>query len=174
MADNLAKPVEVHESNIDRPDLNKIAADEQKALEEELKRIEEIQAQETERHKEEAKKKLLSYFVQDRHGKVIKEKEINFDSSPPEVQSNVSTSSPSSFITVNDLTTVIDDLCLSINKSMQDMIDKSNGKRVVEDGGDISDIVLPRVPLQSASAAPAKEPQYGMPLNYFAGKSTPP
>ncbi|CAN6372559.1 unnamed protein product, partial [Urochloa humidicola] len=88
MAGSQAKRAEVDESNIVRPDLSKIAADEQKALEEELKKIEEAQAQETERRKEEAKKKFLSHFVQDRHGKIIKEKEISFDTSPPEVQTN--------------------------------------------------------------------------------------
>jgi hypothetical protein len=40
---------------------------------------------------------------------------------------------PSSFVTVNDLTTVMDSFHLSMIENMQNMVDKSLGKRVEGD-----------------------------------------
>jgi hypothetical protein len=76
----------------------------------------------------------LSHFKKTREGKVKKIKDITFDTPPPMVSSNVSTSSfPSSFVTVNDLTTVMDSFRLSMIENMQNMVDKSLGKRVEGD-----------------------------------------
>jgi hypothetical protein len=72
----------------------------------------------------------LPHFRKTHEGKVKKIKDITFDSPPPEVPPNVSTSSfPSSFVTVNDLTTVMNSFCLSMIENMQTMVDKSLGKR---------------------------------------------
>jgi anti-sigma factor RsiW len=80
---------------------------------------------------EEDRLHYLSHFKKNREGKVKKIKDITFDTLPPEVPPNVSTSSsPSSFVTVNDLTTVMDSFRLSMIENMQNMVDKSLGKRV--------------------------------------------
>jgi hypothetical protein len=72
---------------------------------------------------------FLSHFKKTREGKVKKIKDITFDTPPPEVPPNVSTSSsPSSFVTVNDLTTVMDSFRLSMIENMQNMVYKSPGK----------------------------------------------
>jgi hypothetical protein len=71
----------------------------------------------------------LSHFKKTREGKVKKIKDITFNTPPPEVPPNVSTSSsPASFVTVNDLTTVMDNFHLSMIENMQNMVDKSLGK----------------------------------------------
>jgi hypothetical protein len=58
---------------------------------------------------EEDRLHYLSHFKKNREGKVKKISEVTFNTPPPEVPPNVSTSSPpSSFVTVNDLTTVMD------------------------------------------------------------------
>jgi hypothetical protein len=76
----------------------------------------------------------LSHFKKTREGKVKKIKDITFDTPPPMVSSNVSTSSfPSSFVTVNDLTTVMDSFRLSMIENMQNIVDKSLGKQVEGD-----------------------------------------
>ena len=74
---------------------------------------------------EEDRLHYLSHFKKNREGKVKKIKEVTFDTPPPEVPPNVSTSlSPSSFVTVNDLTTVMDNFRLSMIENMQNMVDK--------------------------------------------------
>jgi hypothetical protein len=77
----------------------------------------------------------LSHFKKDSRRRLVKKiKDITFDTPPPMVPSNVSTSSfPSSFVTVNDLTTVMDSFRLSMIENMQNMVDKSLGKRVEGD-----------------------------------------
>jgi hypothetical protein len=65
---------------------------------------------------------------------VKKIKDITFDTPPPEVPPNVSTLlSPSSFVTINDLTTMMDSFRLSMIENMQNMVDKSLGKWVEGD-----------------------------------------
>ena len=89
----------------------------------------------------------------------------------------MSTSSPpSSFVTINDPTTVIDTLRLSMIENMQNMVDKSLGKRVegANDIAFVSKTVMPHIPSTSTSAAPMVDPQYDMPLNCFAGQTPPP
>jgi hypothetical protein len=67
----------------------------------------------------------LSHFKKNHEGKVKKIKEVTFDTPPPEVPTNVSTSlPPSSFVTVNDLTTVMDSFHLSMIENMQNIVDK--------------------------------------------------
>jgi hypothetical protein len=119
----------------------------------------------------------LSHFKKTREGKVKKIKEVTFDTPPPEVPPNVSTSSsPSSFVTVNDLTTVMDSFRLSMIENMQNMVDKSLGKRVEGDDNVTSGskAVAPRTPSINTSAAHTVNPQFGMSLNYFAGQTPPP
>jgi hypothetical protein len=118
-----------------------------------------------------------SHFKKTREGKVKKIKEVTFDTPPPEVPLNVSTSSsPSSFVTVNDLTTVMDSFHLSMIENMQNMVDKSLGKRVEGDDNVASGskTVAPQTPSINASVAHTVNPQFGMPLNYFAGQIPPP
>jgi hypothetical protein len=91
----------------------------------------------------------LSHFKKNREGKVKMIKDITFDTPPPEVLPNVSiSSSPSSFVTVNDPTTVMDSFRLSMIENMQNMVDKSLGKRVEGDGNVASGskTVAPRTP----------------------------
>lgn len=89
------------------------------------------------KHNAEDLQAAIASFEVDQRGTVKKIKEIDFastsnntfDTPPLEVKTNVSiSSSPSPFVTVNDLITVIDNLCLLITKSVQDMVDKSNDK----------------------------------------------
>jgi hypothetical protein len=92
---------------------------------------------------EEDRLHYLSHFKKTREGKVKKIKDITFDTAPPEVPLNVSTSSsPSSFVTINDLTTVMDSFRLSMIENMQNMVDKSLGKRVEGDGNVASGSIL--------------------------------
>jgi hypothetical protein len=82
--------------------------------------MEDIMKQKSERDRQELEERMkkkaeedrlhyLSHFKKNREGKVKKIKDITFGTPPPEVPPNVSTSlSPSSFVTVNDLTTVMD------------------------------------------------------------------
>jgi hypothetical protein len=118
---------------------------------------------------EEDRLHYLSHFKKNREGKVKKIKDITFDTPLPEVPLNVSTSSsPSSFVTVNDLTTVMDSFRLSMIENMQNMIDKSLGKRVEGDDNVASGskTVAPQTPSINSSAAQTINPRYGMPLNY--------
>jgi hypothetical protein len=119
----------------------------------------------------------LSHFKKTRGGKVKNIKDITFNTPPPEVPPNVSTSSsPSFFITVNDLTTVMDSFHLSMIENMQNMVDKSLGKRVEGDDNVASGskTVAPQTLTINSSAAQTINPQYGMPLNYFAGQTPSP
>jgi anti-sigma factor RsiW len=98
----------------------------------------------------------LSHFKKTREGKVKKIKEVTFDIPPPEVPPNVSTSSsPSSFVTINDLTIVMDSFRLSMIENMQNMVDKSLGKRVEGDDNVTSGskTVAPQTPSINTSAA---------------------
>jgi hypothetical protein len=108
---------------------------------------------------------------------VKKIKDITFNTPPPEVPPNVSASlSPSSFVTINDLTTVMDNIRLFMIENMQNMVDKSLSKHV--EGNDNvasgSKTVAPQTPPINSSAAQTINPQYGISLNYFAGQSPPP
>jgi hypothetical protein len=119
----------------------------------------------------------LSHFKKNPEGKVKKIKDITFDTPLPEVPLNVSTSSsPSSFVTVIDLTTVMDSFRLSMIANIQNMVDKSLGKRVEGDDNVASGskTVAPQTPSINSSAAQTINPQYGMLLNYFAGQTPPP
>jgi hypothetical protein len=96
-----------------------------------------------------------------REGKVKKIKDITFDTPPPEVPPNVSTSlSPSSFVTVNDITTMMDSFCLSMIENMQNMVDKSLGKRVEGDDNVASgsNTMAPQTPSINASTARTVNP----------------
>jgi hypothetical protein len=87
---------------------------------------------------------------------VKKIKEVTFDTPPPEVPPNVSTSSfPSSFVTANNLTTVMDGFHLSMIENMQNMVDKSLGKLVEGDCNVVSGskTVAPQTPSINSSAA---------------------
>jgi hypothetical protein len=131
---------------------------------------------------EEDRLHYLSHFKKTREGKVKKIKDITLDTTPPKVPLNVSTSSsPSFFVTVNDLTTVMDSLRLSMIENMQNMVDKSLGKRVEGDDNVASGCKTVAQTINSSygmplnsSAAQTINPQYGMPLNYFAGQTPPP
>jgi hypothetical protein len=126
---------------------------------------------------EEDRLHYLSHLKKTREGKVKKIKDITFDTPPPEVPPNVSTSlSPSSFVTVNVLTTIMDSFRLSMIENMQNMVDKSLGKRVEGDDNvaSVSKTLVPHTPSINSSAAQTINPQYGMPLNYFAGQTPPP
>jgi hypothetical protein len=123
---------------------------------------------------EEDRLHYLSHFKKTREGKVKKIKDITFDIPPPEVPPDVGTSSsPSSFVTVNDLTTVMDSFRLSMIENMQSMVDKSLGKLVEGDDNVVSGskTVAPHTPSINSSAAQTINPQYGMTLNYFAGQT---
>jgi hypothetical protein len=98
----------------------------------------------------------LSHFKKTHEGKVKKIKDITFDTPPLEVPLNVSTSSsPSSFVTVNDLTTVMDSFRLFIIENKQNMVDESLGKRVEGDDNVASGFktVAPQTPSINSSAA---------------------
>jgi hypothetical protein len=70
----------------------------------------------------------------------------------------------------------MDSFRLSMIENMQNMVDKSLGKRV--DGDDNvtsgSKTMAPQTPSINTLAAHTVNPQIGMPLNYFAGQTTPP
>jgi hypothetical protein len=70
---------------------------------------------------EEDRLHYLSHFKKTRGGKVKKIKDITFNT-PPRMPSDV-----------NDLTTVMDSFRLSMIENMQNMVDKSLGKRVEGD-----------------------------------------
>jgi hypothetical protein len=100
-------------------------------MEDFMKQKAEQDRQELEERMKKAEEDRLHYLSHFRthEGKVKKIKYITFDTTPPEVPPNVSTSSsPSSFVTVNDLTTVMDSFRLSMIENMQTMVDKSLGK----------------------------------------------
>jgi hypothetical protein len=91
----------------------------------------------------------LLHFKKNHEGKVKKIKDVTIDTPPPAVPPNVSTSlSPSSFVTCNDLTTVMDSFRLSMIENMQNMVDKTLGKRAEADDNIASGskIVAPQTP----------------------------
>jgi hypothetical protein len=107
-----------------------LSPEDRQAMEDFMKQRAEQDRQEVEKlmkqKVEEDRLHYFSHFKMTREGKVKKIKDITFDTSPLEVPPNVSTSSsPSSFVTVNDLTTVIDSFRLSMIENMQNMVDKS-------------------------------------------------
>jgi hypothetical protein len=71
---------------------------------------------------------------------------------------------------------MMDSFRLSMIENMQNMVDKSLGKQVEGDDNVAfgSKIVAPQTPSINSSAAQTINPQYGMPLNYFAGQTVPP
>jgi hypothetical protein len=126
---------------------------------------------------EEDRLHYLSHFKKNREGKVMKVKDITFDTPPLEVPPNVSTSSsPSSFVTVNDLTAMMDIFRLPMIENMQNMVDKSLGKQVEGDDNVASGskTVAPHTSPINSSAAQKINPPYGMLLNYFTGQTPPP
>jgi hypothetical protein len=172
---------EINKGNIIDFTDEELSPEDRQAMEDFMKQRAERDRQEVEKlMKEKAENDrlhYLSHFKKTREGKVKKIKEVTFDTPPPEVPSNVSTSSSSSsFVTVNDLTTVMDSFRLSMIENMQNMVDKSLGKRV--DGDDNvtsgSKTMAPQTPSINTLAAHTVNPQIGMPLNYFAGQTTPP
>ena len=107
-------------------EVDQIAADEQKILAEELKKIEEEQAREVERRKEEAKKKFLLPYSKDRQGKITKIKEVIFNASSPEVKTNLSTETSS--VTLEQVGQLLVTGQKQILATVQNIIDKSLGK----------------------------------------------
>jgi hypothetical protein len=108
-----------------------LSPEDRQAMDDFMKQKEQDRQELEERMKkaEEDRLHYLSHFRRTHEGKVKKIKDITFDTTPPEVPPNVSTSSsPSSFVTVNDLTTVMDSFRLSMIENMQTMVDKSLGK----------------------------------------------
>jgi anti-sigma factor RsiW len=157
-----------------------LSPEDRQAMEDFLKQKAERDRQEVEKlMKQKAKEDrlhYLSHFKKNPEGKVKKIKDITFDTPLPEVPLNVSTSSsPSSFVTVIDLTTVMDSFRLSMIANIQNMVDKSLGKRVEGDDNVASGskTVAPQTPSINSSAAQTINPQYGMPLNYFVGQTPP-
>jgi hypothetical protein len=69
----------------------------------------------------------------------------------------------------------MDSFRLSMIENMQNMIDKSLGKRVEGDDNVASGskTVAPQTPSINSSAAQTINPRYGMPLNYFVGQTPP-
>jgi hypothetical protein len=69
----------------------------------------------------------------------------------------------------------MDSFHLSMIENMQNMVDKSLGKRVEGDDSVASGskTVAPQTPSINASAAHTVNPQFGMLLNYIAGQTTP-
>jgi hypothetical protein len=158
-----------------------LSPEDRQAMEDFMKQRPERDRQEVEKlmkqKVEEDRLHYLSHFKKTHEGKMKKIKDITFDTQPPEVPPNVSTSlSPSSFVTVNDLTTVMDSFRLSMIENMQNMVDKSLGKQVQGDDNVApgSKTVAPQTPTINSSVAQTINPHYGMPLNYFAGQTSPP
>jgi hypothetical protein len=130
-----------------------LSPEDRQVMQEFMKQIPERDRKEVEKlmkqKDEEYRLYYLSHFKKNREGKVKMIKDITFDTPPPEVLPNVSiSSSPSSFVTVNDPTTVMDSFRLSMIENMQNMVDKSLGKRVEGDGNVASGskTVAPRTP----------------------------
>jgi hypothetical protein len=172
---------EINKGNIIDFTDEELSPEHRQAMEDFMKQKAERDRQELEermkKKAEEDQLHYLSHFKKTREGKVKKIKDITFDTPPPEVPPNVSTSlSSSSFVTVNDLTTVMDSFRLSMIENMQNMVDKSLDKRVEGDDNIASGskTVAPQTPCINLSAAQTINPQYGMPLNYFAGQTPPP
>jgi hypothetical protein len=69
----------------------------------------------------------------------------------------------------------MDSFRLSMIENMQNMVDKSLGKRVEGDHNVASGskTVAPQTPSINALAAHTVNPQFGMPLNYFVGQTPP-
>jgi hypothetical protein len=156
----------------------KLPLEDRQAMEDFMKQRAERDRQEVEKlmkqKAEEDRLHYLSHFKKAREGKVKKIKDITFDTPPSEVPPNVSTSSsPSSFVTVNDLTIVIYRFRLSMIENRQNMVDKSLGKRVEGDDNVASGskTVAPQTPSINSSVVQIINPQYCMPLNYFAGQT---
>jgi hypothetical protein len=110
-----------------------LSPEDRHAMEDFMKQRAERDRQEVEKlMKEKAENGRLHYlsdFRKNREGKVKKIKDITFNTPSPEVPPNASTSSSSSsFVIVNDLTTVMDSFRLSMIVNMQNMVDKSLGK----------------------------------------------
>jgi hypothetical protein len=70
---------------------------------------------------------------------------------------------------------MMDSFRLSMIENIQNMIDKSLGKRVDEDGNVASGskTVAPQIPSINPSVAHIVNPEYVMLLNYFAGQTPP-
>jgi hypothetical protein len=172
---------EINKGNIIDFTDEELSPEHRQAMEDFMKQKAERDRQELEermkKKAEEDRLHYLSHFKKTREGKVKKIKDITFDTPLPEVPPNVSTSlSSSSFVTVNDLTTVMDSFRLSMIENMQNMVDKSLDKWVEGDGNIASGskTVAPQTPSINLSAAQTINPQYGMLLNYFAGQTPPP
>jgi hypothetical protein len=71
---------------------------------------------------------------------------------------------------------MMDSFRLSMIENMQNMVDKSLGKRAEGDDNVASDskTMAPQTPSINSSTAQTINPQYGMSLNYFAGQTSPP
>ena len=82
MAGKIPKPGDIDAENIKRPNFEQLSAEDQKALNEVKKKIREEKEEEIRRQEEEATKHYMSYFSIDRQGRVTKDKDIVFPSTP--------------------------------------------------------------------------------------------
>ena len=82
MAGKVPKPGDINVDSIKRPNFEQLSAEDQKALNEVKKKIREEKEEEIRRQEEEATKHYMSYFSIDRQGRVTKDKDIVFPSTP--------------------------------------------------------------------------------------------
>ena len=86
MAGKIPKPSDVDAANIQRPTVQQLSAEQQKALDDIQKKIREEKEKEIQKLEEEAMKQYISHFSIDRQGKVttdagfdVSQFEVNFD-----------------------------------------------------------------------------------------------
>ena len=167
---DITNPTEVHQSNIMRPDLNEIEADEQKALLEEMERIE----WEAEEHKKAAQAKFLSHFSKDRQGKIKKDMEVTFDPLQPKVPSNVSNSQHDRFQEFDAKFTRHDNDIHNLVQGQRGITDRLDALLIHSDVNHRSSHVTDPNARNKEVVDPIEnqpqQPLYGMPTNFYPGQ----
>ena len=89
-----------------------------------------------------------------------------------EVISNVSTSSSDLF---SQLSSIVDQKIADMYKPTNDLFSDLKGQvEIMKKGKSIDDNCVFQTPCLSATPAYSQQPQYGMPIDYFAGQTPPP
>ena len=125
MAGKIPKPSDVDAANIQRPTVQQLSAEQQKALDDIQKKIREEKEKEIQKLEEEAMKQYISHFSIDRQGKVTTD--AGFDASQFEVKFDESEQP----VLNSEIANAIDDAVSShvnnklefIGKNMHDMFD---------------------------------------------------
>jgi len=173
----LSSSSDVDASNIVRPTIDELSAEDPQAYEALIKECEEESIRRKENEIEEKREWFLSHFSKNRKGDVSKDKEVVILSDEEEqAKSNNNVRTSASPATLEQVSQLLVDGQENILATVQNMIDKSLGKKPLANissapissvAGTFQNHAMP----PESSATPA--PQYDIPMNFYYGQKPP-